>query len=58
MRRTIAKRLSEAKVRVCVCVVSTCVFCVASVCACVCMCVLWVFCVGVVVRPVGNCTLP
>ena len=43
MRRTIAKRLREAKVCVCVCVVSACVFCIASVCACVCMCVLCVF---------------
>ena len=43
MRRTIAKRLSEAKVCVCVCVVSACVFCVVSVCACVCcVCFVWV----------------
>ena len=42
MRRTIAKRLSEAKACVCVYVVTACVlcvFCVVSVCACVCACV-------------------
>ena len=39
MRRTIAKRLSEAKVCVCACVCCNCLWCV---CVCVCLCV----CVG------------
>ena len=51
MRRTIAKRLSEAKVCVCmhVCVAIVCmlcVFCVVCVCVCACACVC-VFCVCV-----------